>query len=146
MFQNNDDEDNRELQASLRNAFEANRDAVNIEAKGVESLKVLYQVANGHSGQCRYIAAFLLGLYNGARFPFDLTDLRCIDRELYEHCMAVLHMDARVCRQEVHCYFEDGGAKFEALAREWQLTDYAAMRSQLETYQELYGPLDSEQP
>ena len=116
-----------------------------IETRGVEALRVLWDVANGHSGQCRFIAAFLLGLYNGARFPFDLTDLRCIDSALYEHCGAVLHMDARVCEREIHLYFEDGGAKFEQLAKDWQLIDHMALQQQVKTYRERFGPLDFEE-
>lgn len=60
--------------------------------QGLESLQHLYQVAQGDHGACRHVARFLLGLYNGTRYPFDLTDLRCLDRELFEHCMAVLRM------------------------------------------------------
>ena len=133
------------LPPSLRDALAEHNTKAGIEARGVESLKVLWDVANRDSGQCRVIAAFLLGLYNGARFPFDLTDLRCVDSALYEHCGAVLHMDARVCEQEIHLYFEDGGAKFEQLAKDWQLTDHMALQHQLKTYRERFGPLDTEQ-
>ena len=77
-----------------------------IETRGVAALRRLYLVACRDSGQCRYIARFLLGLYNGMRFPFDLTDLRAIDAELFDDCMAVLNMDARLTRQEVHTYFD----------------------------------------
>lgn len=99
-----------------------------IETRGVAALQRLYKVACGHSGQCRHIAAFLVGLYNGRRFPFDLTDLRAIDDELFDDCMTVLRMDARLARQEVHLYFEDGGKKFEALADNWRIEDVARMR------------------
>ena len=61
-----------------------------IETRGVAALQRLFTVANRDSGQCRYIARFLLGLYNGMRFPFDLTDLRAIDDDLFEDCMHVL--------------------------------------------------------
>ncbi len=90
-----------------------------LETRGVAALRRLYLVACRDSGQCRYIARFLLGLYNGSRFPFDLTDLRAIDAELLDDCLVVLNMDARITRQEVHTYFEDGGAKFEQLAKRW---------------------------
>lgn len=93
-----------------------------IRANGLEALHRLMQVAQGHSGQGRYIAAFLLGLYNGTRFPFDLTDLRCIDFELFEDCLAVLKMDFQPAR-EVHCYFANGGKLFEQLAKDWGIRD-----------------------
>lgn len=133
------------LPPSLREALAEHNAKADIEARGVESLKVLWDVANRDSGQCRFIAAFLLALYNGLRFPFDPTNLRCLDRALYEHCMNVLHMDARLCRQEVHCYFEHGDARFQQLAKDWQLVDHVALQQQLKAYQERFGELDSEQ-
>ncbi len=98
-----------------------------LEAAGFEALQRLYAVAKGHSGQCRYVACFILGLYNGRRFPFDLTDLRGLDRVLFEDCMTVLRMDARVSAREVHTYFDQGGAKFEALAEQWRVQDVWAL-------------------
>ena len=111
--------------------FNGNRNPMErdiIETRGVAALRRLYLVACRDSGQCRYIARFLLGLYNGIRFPFDLTDLRAIDAELFDDCMAVLNMDARLTRQEVHTYFEDGGAKFERLAKLWGVEDAQKLR------------------
>mgnify|MGYP003601165290 CR=1 FL=1 len=90
-----------------------------IETRGVMALRRLYELAIRDSGQCRYIAHFLLGLYNGSRFPFDLTELRALDDNLFEDCMAVLRMDARFTRKEIHEYLDDGGPRFERLARDW---------------------------
>ena len=101
-----------------------------LESKGVLALKRLFDVANRDHGQCRHIAHFLLGLYNGERFPFDLTDLRALDNSLFEDCMSVLRMDARVTQQEVHQYFENGGKRFEQLAKDWQIEDMAKTREQ----------------
>lgn len=99
-----------------------------IETRGAAALKRLYQVAQADYGQCRYIAHFLLGLYNGTRFPFDLTELRAIDDALFEECMTVLRMDARVTRQEVHRYFAEGGQSFEQLAKDWDVEDMEKVR------------------
>jgi hypothetical protein len=99
---------------------EAQRPA--IEQAGREALERLYQVAQRDTGQSRRVASFLLGLYNGARFPFDLTDLRGLDFELFDDCMAVLRMDYQP-RQEVHNYLPQGGQKFEQLAKDWRLVD-----------------------
>lgn len=98
------------------------------QAAGVAALQRLYEVAQRHSGQCRYIARFLAGCYNGYRFPFDLTDFRGIDRALFDDCMAVLAMD-RQPAQEVHCYFEHGGQKWEAMIARWGLEDDQAERA-----------------
>ncbi|WP_200906454.1 DUF7673 family protein [Gulbenkiania mobilis] len=95
-----------------------------LQAAGVPALQRLLTVARGDTGQCRVIAQFLLGLYNDRRFPFPLTDLRCIDDALFEDCMAALRMDARACQKEVHCYFENGSRIWEQLAKDWHLRDY----------------------
>jgi hypothetical protein len=55
-----------------------------IEKAGVEALKRLWPVARGDTGQSRVIARFLLGCYNGRRFPFDLTDFRLLDFTLFD--------------------------------------------------------------
>ena len=88
-------------------------------------MKRLYTHACGNTGQCKPVAAFLLGLYNGPRFPFDLTELRRLDEGLFDDCMLLLRMDARLTRQEIHQYLEDGGRKLEQLARDWDIAGAA---------------------
>lgn len=99
-----------------------------IRAAGEEALRRLLPIAQGHSGQCRYVAGFLLSLYNGERFKFDLTDLRAIDSEIFDDCIAVLKMD-HTPWQEVHRYFDDGGKIWEQLARDWRITDYTKLKT-----------------
>lgn len=97
--------------------------------QGIASLRELVRVAQRDSGQCRYIARFLAGLYNGPRFPFDLTDLRAIDDHLWEHCMAVLRLD-RHPEKEVHGYFVDGSDLWENhIIKEWDLDKQAALHA-----------------
>jgi hypothetical protein len=103
-------------------------DRARIESEGLEALHRLYEVACRDSGQCRFVARFLLGLYNGQRFPFDLTDLRGLDSALFEDCMTVLRMDARLTLREVHAYFQNGGRKFEQLAKNWNIQDMVKVR------------------
>jgi len=88
----------------------------------VAALRRLFNIANDHSGQCRYVARFLLGLYNGQRFPFDLTDMRCVDSAIFDDMMIVLRMNKQPSR-EVHTYFDNGGDRFEALAHLWRIPD-----------------------
>jgi len=99
-----------------------------IETRGEAALRRLFAASNRDSGQSRYVARFLLSLYNGQRFPLDLTDLRAIDDSLFEDCMAVLRMDARVARQELHLYIDDGGPGFEKLANFWEIEDIERVR------------------
>lgn len=119
-------------------AYEADRPA--IQAAGEAALQRLYKVAIEHSGQSRIIARFLLGCYNGQRFPFDLTDFRAIDEELFQDCLAILRMDARPAR-EVHLYFKFGGKKFEKLALGWEIRDHARDLQELQAYRARFGPI-----
>lgn len=103
----------------------ADKKRKNTMEEGKAALFRLYEVAQRDTGQCRVIARFLVGLYNGSRFPFDLTDLRTIDHSLFEDCMAVLRMDARHCVQEVHNYFDNGGRRWEEMIKNWGWADNA---------------------
>lgn len=107
---------------ALRREQEA-RELPKIREEGVAALTRLLNIARGHSGQCRRVATFLLSLYNGTRFKMDLTDFRCLDREIFDDCLAVLRMDNQP-QQEVHCYFKNGGRIWEQLAKDWNITDY----------------------
>ena len=111
-------ENNPEFFAKLRAAKLQRQEA---RATGIPALKRLMVVAKRNTGQSGVVASFLLGLYNGYRFPFDMTDFRRLDIALFDDCMLVLKMD-RAPAQDVHCYFEDGGKVFEALARNWGKT------------------------
>lgn len=100
-----------------------------IRRDGEAALGRLVKIAQGDSGQCRYVAGFLLGLYNGRRFPFDLTNLRGLDHVIFDDCMKVLRMDHTPLR-EVHTYFDagndEGHTLFEGLAVEWEIKDHLA--------------------
>lgn len=51
-----------------------------------------------------------------------MTDLRRLDYELFDDCIAVLKMDFQP-QKEVHRYFENGGAIWQALVKEWGFKD-----------------------
>jgi hypothetical protein len=72
------------------------------EARGVPALERLVRIAHADHGQACRVRRFLLGLYNGQTFPFDLTDLRSLDQPVQEDCLAVLAMDIDGPSQEVH--------------------------------------------
>lgn len=66
------------------------------------------------------VTKFLLSLYNGNRFQFDLTDLRSLDDDILSAALIVLEMDARRCWCEIHILLNsilggsaDVGAEFE---------------------------------
>jgi hypothetical protein len=84
---------------------------------GVPALARLADIAEGDTGQAATVRRFLLGLYNGHRFPFNLITLRGLDKALFEDCLSVLKLDARATRQEVHHYIDNGGELFERWAQ-----------------------------
>ena len=94
-----------------------------VRAAGAEALTRLLPVALRDSGQSRVIARFLLNLYNGNRFPFDMTDFRRLDHNLFVDCMTVLHMDC-IPEREVHQYFEHGDRLWEQMVKDWGFKDY----------------------
>ncbi|MFS8981127.1 hypothetical protein PO002_43275 [Cupriavidus necator] len=91
------------------------------ESDGLDSLKRLFDIAHGNSGQFRIVAAFLLGLYNGQRFPFDTAKVRHVDAAIFEGMLRVLRLDNRP-QYEVHNYFPNGRRLFEQLVADWNLT------------------------
>lgn len=91
-------------------------------AEQLAALQRLWKVANGHSGQCKYVAEFLLGLYNGTRYPFDLTTFRALDDSIVQDCLLVIEMDSKPQR-EVHLHLGCENGEFEQLAKDWSIPD-----------------------
>ena len=86
--------------------------------EGLPALRRLLDVAQGSTGQSRVCARFLLGLYNGSHWHFDMADLRLLDQSLHDDCLAVLRLDQRPAH-EVHQYTADGDEVFELLKKRW---------------------------
>jgi hypothetical protein len=85
----------------MSTAIMLNRTA--LEARGLPALRRLIRVASTDTGQAGRVRRFLIGLYNGSAFPFDLTDLRCLDLGIQEDALAVLAMDIDGPSVEIHC-------------------------------------------
>jgi hypothetical protein len=70
----------------------------------LDALRFLFGIAkrDQETSGGRVCARLLLGLYNGRRFPFDLTDLRLLDARCLRAAMVVLQMDAHRTWAEVH--------------------------------------------
>jgi hypothetical protein len=98
--------------------FQCRAERPAIRAIGIDALLRLVPVAQRDTGQSGVIARFLLGLYNGPAFPFDLTELRRLDAGLFDDCIAVLRLDNSP-EQEVHTYVHNGEAIWENLRRSW---------------------------
>ncbi|WP_455285943.1 DUF7673 family protein [Cupriavidus necator] len=87
---------------------------------GLDSLAYLVNFAEGNSRQAGAVARFLIGLDNGLDFPFNLTDLRELDADLFEHCLALLRLNYNAT-VDIHQYFPDGDELFQGLIRHWHL-------------------------
>lgn len=64
------------------------------------------------------------GPYNGTRFPFDLTNFRALDGDIFRDCLAVLALDYSP-KAEVHVLLGVPGTEFEKLARDWSVRDHS---------------------
>lgn len=92
-----------------------------------KALILLWNITQEHIGTsgARVAAGVLLGLYNGQRFPLDLTGLRLLDGELLDAALEVMRSDASRCQMEVHEWLNrltgrhDFGQRFEHLAHEY---------------------------
>lgn len=91
--------------------------------QGLSALQRLLDLAHANSGQPRIVARFLMSLYEGERFPFDLTDFRCLDSEIFADCLTVLKLDISKS-QKVHRYIKDGEEIWERLAQRWGFRDH----------------------
>lgn len=70
--------------------------------QGIAALERLLPLGESDTGQARRVRRFLLGLYNGQAFPFDLTDLRCLDEAVQADCITALVMDMDGPEVEIH--------------------------------------------
>lgn len=97
----------------------------------LQAVKGLYELAKRHlgTGGGNAAAQVLLGLYNGGRFPMDLTELRRFDEGNLALAMNVIHTDAFRCVLEVHALIasiygwqpRQVGAEFEHWAHDLRL-------------------------
>jgi hypothetical protein len=89
----------------------------------LDALKRLYELVKRHlgTGGGNAAASLLLGLYNGRRFPFDLTELRRFDPGNLEAALIVLRMDAERTWCEVHALLDDIYADGRYTGHEFEL-------------------------
>lgn len=80
-----------------------------------ETLRMLIEIGLGDTDQSRHVRLFLLGLYNGNTWPFNLNRLRRIDKNLQVACLELLKVDTFQPIQEIHRYIESGSEIFRGL-------------------------------
>tara|TARA_R110001592_G_scaffold350999_1_gene647767 strand:- start:5080 stop:5535 length:456 start_codon:yes stop_codon:yes gene_type:complete len=94
-----------------------------------KALIQLWNLTQEHAGTsgARAATGVLLALYNGTRFPCDLTDLRLLDGQNLSAAIAVITDDAQRCQMEIHEWLNritgrtDFGTRFEHLAHEYTI-------------------------
>lgn len=74
-----------------------------------EALAHIVHAIRSHptTGQAGRLVRFLAGLYNSSDYPFELTDLRGLDRRLQDACLTYLEYDV-LGEKEVHNYIPGG--------------------------------------
>lgn len=92
----------------------------------LDDLLTVWAEANSEFGRAGALTRFLLGLYDGQRFRFDLTNLRYLDGRQFAACLNVLALDwAQPDGVHVHLAKHTGmphmAARFELLAHDWRL-------------------------
>lgn len=94
-----------------------------------DALINLWNLTQEHPGTsgARVATMVLLGLYNGPRFPMDLTELRHLDSNNLRDALLVIQSDASRCEMEIHEWLNrltgkrDFGDRFESLAHDYKL-------------------------
>jgi hypothetical protein len=92
-------------------------------------LRRVVEVARGHSGQSIRAASFLLSLYDGERFPLDLRDLRIVDEQIFNDCVAIIQLDHGY-QMNVARFFKNGDDLFEQIAIRQRMPDVLKAKRQ----------------
>lgn len=106
------------MRRAMDQALEYQRKRPAIVAAGEPALARLASLAVRPTGQSAVLGRFLLGLYDGQTYPFNLTELRGLDLDLFEDCMRVVMMDYSP-DVEVHQRVPNGPAIWRELAAMW---------------------------
>ncbi|EIU6915705.1 hypothetical protein ABR147_001526 [Pseudomonas aeruginosa] len=109
---------NESISVAMAKIYAYDQERPALIAAGNQALVRLAPIALQPTDQARTIGRFLLGLYNGEEFPFDLTELRGLDLDLFQDCLSVLVMDYSP-ELEVHERVPNGNAIWQRLIELW---------------------------
>src|SRR6185437_7842108 len=87
-------------------------------AQAVAALEVIITAVRAHptTGQAGRLVRFLAGVYCGSDTPFDLSDLRALDRRLANACLDYLNYD-RLAISDLDKHLGDGGRELRGWIR-----------------------------
>ncbi len=101
----------------------ANRIYVDRDDHKKALIKVI-KMALDDCGGSRVCRDFLLSLYNGHAYPFDMNGLRNLDSGLYVACITIMNVDCRPNPAlEIHEWFDNGNEIFDKLKASRDLAD-----------------------
>lgn len=86
---------------------------------GTQALHRLIPIALSRTDTGKTVGRFLLGLYDGAAFRFDLKQLHQLDVRAFEDCLQVLEMDY-MPEVEVHQRIDEGEHVWQELMDLWR--------------------------
>ena len=86
---------------------------------GIQALHRLIPAALSRAPTGKIIGRFLLGLYDGATYRFDLRHLHRLSLREFEDCLRVLEMDY-MPEVEVHQRVDEGDSVWRELAELWR--------------------------
>ena len=89
-----------------------------------QALVKVIKMALDDCGGGRVCRDFLLSLYNGRDYPFNMNDLRNLDGGLYAACITIMNIDCRPNPPfEIHEWFDNGSEVFDRLKASRALAD-----------------------
>lgn len=98
-------------------AYQARRPI--IISTGIQALHRLIPVALDRTATSKIVGRFLLGLYDGATFRFDLKHLNSLGVREFEDCLRLLEMDY-LPEVEVHERIDHGDSVWQELMDVWR--------------------------
>lgn len=106
-------------------AYQQRRPA--IIKSGIQALHRLIPVALSRTAKGKTVGRFLLGLYDGATYRFDLKHLHQLGAHEFEDCLQVLEMDY-MPEVEVHERVEEGESVWRELVEVWRTQPLETVR------------------
>lgn len=95
----------------------------------LKSAEIALNWATRHNcSGARIFATLLASLYNGNRVKLDVSDLRGLDAENFEHAINVIRLSFET-HSEPHTWFQNGGRIFEKMIDDWRLEKKRRARS-----------------